>query len=136
MRSLVLRATLAVSVLLLVGAALVTFLPASPENRTCGTWVDPEWDKETAKELAYGFIDVAEEAGSAGLSGSVAENLSSAKDIADTYRTCDDALDTRRTWTFILLGAGLVVPVVVWFVVAGRLGSGGTGGRRPPTAQA
>lgn len=106
------RAAVVFGLLLVLGAAVATFLPADQPNAKCGTWVNPEWDTARSQELAKDFAELGAN--------------QQAVHVANAYLGCRDALDTRRTVTFVLLGLAVMVPVGVLFIAGGR--------REPSTA--
>ena len=129
MSSLTLRLTLLISALMVVGACLVTFIPANPDRFECGTWVDPNWPEEESKDLALEYAEMADAtSGTTYFSDMGAEAAGNAYFIADAVRTCGDATDGRRLWTFILLGAAIVLPAGTWFVTSAKRE------KRPPAA--
>ena len=104
-------------VLLLFAAVGATFLPTSPEGYTCGSWVDPEWGRESSDELVAEYEALADRA-----EGTPYEEraVAGAAGVRLAQRACDDALGTRRTVSLALLGAAVLVPTCVLFVGAGR----------------
>lgn len=111
------RSAIAVGVLCLLGAVAATFLPASPQGASCGTWVAPEWTAEKTDALVERAMDLTDQS----LSDDIADQgYSLAANARLAQRLCDDALGTRRTVTLVLLGAGIVVPAALLFVAGAR----------------
>lgn len=97
---------LALAALFLLGAVAVTAAPTSTSGAQCGWWVNPEWNRDESERLATTLINIGDQ--------------SRALRVAENWRDCDAALSGRRTVTFVLLGAGVVIPVAVLFVAGGR----------------
>jgi len=110
--TLVQRLAVAVGALCLVGAALATFLPTSPQGATCGTWVAPEWTDEGTRQLVEDGSELAKYDGLFGDS----RGAGIAYAAAASKRVCDDALGTRRTISIVLLVLGVGGPALVLFV--------------------
>lgn len=102
------------------GALAATFLPASPEGATCGTWIAPEWDDKGTADLLDKYREMAEGASSPELSRYRGEAIGGAAAVVRTKRNCDDALGTRRTTALVLLGCALVAPLGVVFIAGAR----------------
>ena len=115
--SLIQRLAVVVGSLLLVGAAAATFLPTSPQGATCGTWVAPEWNEDHVDKLREQANSLAEQDFTGEFGG---EALAIAAGSQKALRICDDALGTRRTVTFVLVGLAVLVPVGLLFVGGGR----------------
>lgn len=111
------RAASVLAGLFLLGAALVIFIPASPQDVTCGTWISPEWPEDESRALAEQALDLAEGDDFLGMDGQ-AEAI--AMSAARNYRLCDDALDTRRLLSFVFLGLAIFTPAALLFIGAGR----------------
>lgn len=114
------RSAIALGVLLLVAAVLVTFAPASPSGATCGSWVAPEWDDDAVAELLEQYQSIYDRARAAGRDDLAEDALGSASGVAEAHRVCSDALSARRALSLVLLGLAVVVPVGVLFVAGGR----------------
>jgi|SRR5664279_2768548 len=107
---------------LLLAAVLVAFLPAATDRTSCGWWGSPEWGESESRELADKYVDLAEQSAELPAefdttSGSAAAG---ALQVAENYNQCDAKLDTRRTFTFVLLGLTVVMPVGVIYVTGRR----------------
>lgn len=117
------RIAIALGALLLLGGALATFLPTSPEGASCGTWVAPEWTEDDMDDVSRA-VDVGDDLSRLNLDGSLDDqiaDLGAAAYVAvESKRLCDDALGTRRTTAIVLLLLGVVVPAGVLFVGASR----------------
>lgn len=117
------RLAIALGALLLLGGALATFLPTSPQGAACGTWVAPEWTDEGVRELA-GTSGAVDGLRGSNFDGSLDDELATMDAIAyvavTSKRLCDDALATRRTTAIVLLVLGVVAPAGVLFVGAAR----------------
>lgn len=120
MSSLTGRLAIALGVLLVVAAVLVTFVPASPSGATCGNWVAPEWDDDTTAQLLEQARSLYDEASAAGQDAIASQALGSGTGIAKAHQVCSDALSTRRAVSLVLVGLAVVVPIGVLFVGGGR----------------
>lgn len=121
--TLVQRIAIALGALLLLGGALATFLPTSPEGASCGTWVAPEWtddDMAAASRAADAGANLDQLNIDGSLDDQVAGLGAAAYVAVESKRLCDDALGTRRTTAIVLLLLGVVVPAGVLFVGASR----------------
>ena len=103
---------------LLLATALVAFLPSSTDRASCGWWGSPEWGEGESRALAERYVDLAEQSAELpdGFDTTSESAASGALGVAENYRRCDAALDTRRTFTFILLGLAVATPVGVIYV--------------------
>ncbi|UAL28425.1 hypothetical protein K8W59_11090 [Nocardioides rotundus] len=101
---------------LVLVALLLTFLPASGDNGSpCGTWVSPAMSEDELRETnekARGVIDE-------GLIDTFELEAQMVAANAD-FRQCQDTLSSRRLWSLLALGAGVLVPVGILYVGGGR----------------
>lgn len=116
------RVAIVLAGVFVLGALAATFLPTSPEGATCGNWVSPEWDDETTRDLVDEYQELASGDGtdSPELSRLRGEATGSAMAIVRSKRLCDDALGTRQTMTFVLLGLAVIAPVGIVFIAGAR----------------
>lgn len=120
--SLLARAAIVIGALFFIGAAAATFLPASPDGATCGTWVDPEWTDEAVDDLLDDWEGIYNStAGTSFGQGLASEAVGSAMSIKASKTACDDALGTRRTISIVLLAGAVLVPAAVMFVGRGAV---------------
>jgi hypothetical protein len=128
MSSLAGRLAIALGVLFVVAAAVVTFAPASPSGATCGNWISPEWSDAKTQELVDQASSTYDQATALGSDEIASESAGLAISARRAHDVCADSLSTRRTVAIVLLALGLVVPIAVMFVV-----SGGRRNGAPPT---
>jgi len=105
--------------LLLLVAALVTFLPTSPNGATCGTWLSPEWSKAKTSSIVNEASASQAQAENAGLYELADEAGAVSTAAAHAYSVCSGALSARRTMALVLLVLGVAVPATV-LVTPGR----------------
>jgi hypothetical protein len=114
------RLAVAAGVLFLLGVGAATFLPSDQPGAHCGTWVAPEWPRGEVVRLAAQFRDQGRQFTALSHPREAADAEANAQDTERAYVVCSDALSTRRTWTFALLGLAVVVPALIVFVGRGR----------------
>lgn len=113
------RLAIAVGVLFLVAGAAVAFAPTSTSGTTCGTWVNPRWTEEKGSALAKKWADLGDQFEALNAYDEAANARGSALAASSIYGRCSDALSPRRTWSIVLIGLAIALPIGVVFV-AGR----------------
>jgi len=125
MSSLAGRLAIALGVLFLVAAAIVTFAPTSPSGASCGNWIAPEWTDAKTQDIIDRSSRTYDQASALGADDLADESARIAISARRAHDLCADSLSTRRTLAIVLLGLGIVVPIAVLFVDGGRR-------RKPP----
>ena len=120
------RIAIVAGLVLFSGAIGFTFIPTalttSSSHVACGWWFAPAWDKSEAKDLAYKYADLAEEAFELGEFGyrTGMDAIATGKKIAMNWRLCDDKLSMRRNVSLFLLLGAIAVPAIIFYVARGR----------------
>jgi ABC-type dipeptide/oligopeptide/nickel transport system permease subunit len=114
------RLAIVLGVLFLAAGVLMTFLPSSTAAaEKCGTWVHPEWSKAKSASMASQWGELAEKFDALNASDQAAAAQANSASSVAAYVTCTDELGSRRTWSLVLIGLAIALPIGVVFV-AGR----------------
>jgi hypothetical protein len=109
------RLAVAIGGLLLLGAALATFLPTSPDGSTCGTWVAPEWSASRTQDVVDRATQTEIDAEQVSRSDLAAQARAIGAGAERSQAVCADALGNRRNLALVLLGLAVAAPgLVLW----------------------
>lgn len=112
------RLAIAVAVLGVLAALGLSLVPTSAGPAKCGWWFNPHYSASNAAEADH-LDELADQLGALGDQSSADEAHQTADAARLGYVWCSGKLDNRRTWSFVALGAAVVLPVAIVFV-AGR----------------
>lgn len=117
-----LRLAIVAGLVLTAGAVLVTLLPATPAaGIECGTWVAPEWDDDTTRELLDDAQRIHDRTDSPEIAAGARQV---ARDVRRAADLCAPALSARRAIALSLAGLALILPAAVIWVGRSRRDEG------------